>query len=82
MKKKLNLFIEIPKATFYLFYIFIYYIEFIFNEICTGQLGSMEALGSVKCLGGQGRSEPVIIFMQVKRNGAWSGKRNLVTLMY
>lgn len=38
-EKKLNLFIEIPKATFYLFYIFIYYIEFIFNEICTGQIG-------------------------------------------
>lgn len=46
-KKKLNLFIEIPKATFYLFYIFIYYIEFIFNEICTGQIGILEALGSV-----------------------------------
>lgn len=45
--KKLNLFIEIPKATFYLFYIFIYYIEFIFNEICTGQIGILEALGSV-----------------------------------
>lgn len=46
-KKKLNLFIEIPKATFYLFYIFIYYIEFIFNEICTGQIGILEALGCV-----------------------------------
>lgn len=45
--KTLNLFIEIPKATFYLFYIFIYYIEFIFNEICTGQIGILEALGSV-----------------------------------
>lgn len=45
-EKKLNLFIEIPKATFYLFYIFIYYIEFIFNEICTGQIGILEALGS------------------------------------
>lgn len=46
-EKRLNLFIEIPKATFYLFYIFIYYIEFIFNEICTGQIGILEALGSV-----------------------------------